>query len=60
MGGELQDGPTYIVEEVPDLEDQLAEDRQPLAGEQAYDGWAGLKEGQSLQGPQRVLASFAS
>lgn len=28
---------TYIVEEIPNFEDQLTEDRQPLAGEQACD-----------------------
>lgn len=34
-----------IVEEIANFEDQLTEDRQPLAGEQACDGWVGLKEG---------------
>lgn len=35
---------TYVVEKIPDFEDQLAEDGQPLAGKQACDRWAGLNK----------------
>lgn len=48
---------TYIVEEIPNSEDQVTEDWQPLAGEQACDGGAGLKEGPKTPGYPRPITA---
>lgn len=47
-------GPTYIVEEVSNFEDQLAKDGQPVAVEQACGRAPGLREGRVLRVSEAV------